>query len=156
MAFVVWECSKCQQLNNEADNWCRKCSAPRPDLEITCPSCEKSAGAQNDYCPNCGANLKGAKRKLWLLQSDPALSVMNEKYRKKSVRVMQSGSAAIAAIAAFYMWLEGILPDFFFELSFLTFFVSLICFGVFNIQRMNLKKQITQMLGDAVPKHPKE
>lgn len=75
--WIVFECSKCKNLDFKKSNYCKKCGhdifKKKRTVKI-CNYCERVLKYSEDYCPICGieANLPfNDKNEKWLKKMDP-------------------------------------------------------------------------------------
>lgn len=118
------------------------------DQEITCPACGKLMPSDLSYCTNCGRSLQNEKKALDLLNSDPELKELNDKYANQGFRRWISGAICITSVLIFYAWLEYDIFEFLSSVALLTFPISLIFFIAFSIKRSATRKNILQALAD--------
>lgn len=123
-----------------------------PEQEIACPACGAMNSATNNHCEKCGEDLREQQKLQQLLDTDPELVALNEKYAKQGMKCFISGLAALVSGFVFYQWLEYDRFEFLSTIAMLAFPVTLIVFIAFCCKRGSMKKKIAQKLEEKAKK----
>lgn len=118
----------------------------KSEEKIACPACGFMNPATNNHCEKCGEDLREQQKLQQLLDTDPELVALNEKYAKQGMKRAVSGFAAVASAFVFYQWLEYDRFEFLSTIAMMAFPVALIVFIIFCCKRGSMKKKIMRML----------
>ena len=115
---------------------------------MVCPNCGVEQPENNRFCTQCGFDLQGVRRQQTLLETDPALVELNQKYARHGVWRLISGAALAISLVLVHQWLEGNISDAFGDLGLLLFLPSLVIFIVACALRGATKGRIRRALQD--------
>lgn len=115
---------------------------------MLCPKCGAQVPEQNNFCEQCGFDLREIRFQENLLENDPQLARMNHKYINRGILRLVSGGATALCLFFFYQSLEGNLPDSFGIFGMLLFLPALIVFLIACILRGTIRGKIKRTLSE--------
>jgi uncharacterized membrane protein len=73
---------------------------------VVCPACSSPVDANNKFCTQCGYSFEKNEAAKALLDTNPGLKTLNERYAKKKRAIKVWASILGLSLGAIYMWLE--------------------------------------------------
>lgn len=120
------------------------------DPQITCQACGYPNSFSSDLCGNCGASLREPKLIQRLLETDPEIISLYDKYAKTGKGRFLSGLIAVLSVVVFWLWLEYDWFEFLSSLALLTFPISLVLFLIFSLRRIFARKKLYRALEEKI------
>lgn len=114
--------------------------------KLTCSACGYENPAANRFCEKCGEGLHEQRAAQRLLDTDPELKVLNEKYAKLGIKRWISGASAAGSLFIFYQWLENDWFEFLSTPAMLAFPVAVVMFVIYAARRRAMGKKIAKIL----------
>ena len=113
---------------------------------MVCPNCSAELQSEVMFCTQCGFDLTRTKKMEDLLENDPEIKALNNKYISAGIGRLVCGIALFLSLFLMYQFLENDWHDIFFDIGLLFFPVSSISFICFCCSRGRLAKKIRKLL----------
>lgn len=109
---------------------------------MTCPKCGAEISAEKNFCEQCGFDLREIKQQENLLETDPILTKMDNKYIKHGRWRLVSGLAVVLSLFLVYNSLEDNISGRFGEFGMVLFLPALVVFIISCVMRGVQKKKV--------------
>lgn len=124
---------------------------------IICPACGAKVSSNKNFCTQCGYSFDKMREAQNVLDNDPKLVELNEKYGHNRKAKKNWSIALVTSIIVVYMWLEYNWFEYYFTLiptlAILFIPISIVALIISNTQVLIRKKKIESELKEKVGNH---